>query len=103
MSNYVTVQKAITNKQQIYAVYNGYKRQLCPHQIGSIKGVAHGFFYQFAGEDESGIARETELNWRCFPLDEMREVMYIEGSFYPKGKFVMPPSGLDKVEVSIPA
>jgi hypothetical protein len=101
MSNYVTVQKAITNKQQIFAVFNGYKRKLCPHQLGTIKGVAHGFFYQFGGESESGLSTETEKNWRCFPLDEMREVMYIEGPFLPKGKFTMAPSGLEKVEVSV--
>ncbi len=99
MSNYVTIQKAIQNKQQIFAIHNGYRRKMCPHLLGTINGVAHAFFYQFDGESSSGVSKETALNWRCFQVDELREVHYIEGPFLPKGKFVMPDSGIDKIEV----
>jgi hypothetical protein len=101
MSNYSIIHKAIENKQQIFAIHNGYKRSLCPHVLGSIKGVSFVLFYQFAGESDSGLSKETDKNWRLFPVEDLREVQYIEGPFFPAGKSKADKTLFEKIDFKV--
>jgi len=77
MSNvYDVVRNAIATKQIIYANYQGYDREMCPHVIGRNKeGREQALFYQFAGETSTGrITEDAPKNWRCIPLDGLTNV-----------------------------
>lgn len=47
MNRYEVVKKAIQNKKQIIAKYNGLVREMCPHVIGTKSGRQQALFYQY--------------------------------------------------------
>ena len=34
MSTYELIKDAILNKRQVFAIYKGYRREMCPHTLG---------------------------------------------------------------------
>ena len=55
-NTYEIVRKAIIEKKQIVAEYQGHKREMCPHVIGKKYGENQALFYQFGGTSSSGIS-----------------------------------------------
>jgi hypothetical protein len=72
---YAIVRQAIVDKHQIVGMYHGRWREMCPHAIGTKKGVRNALCYQFAGDSEKGLGPPGSLNnWRCIHIDELTEV-----------------------------
>jgi hypothetical protein len=89
--NYGTIYAAIERRVAIIATYNGQRRLLCPHALGSKKGRTQALFYQAAGGSSSGLgAPGSGANWRCMDLAKLSEVDLYPGSLYSGGNHSSP-------------
>jgi hypothetical protein len=80
MGTYEIIRDAIQRKRQVVAYYKGYRREMCPHVIGTKGGRDHALFFQFAGESKSGL--QPGGDWRCIDIDELEDVSSREGQWY---------------------
>jgi len=102
MNNYDIIKQAILKKQQITATYNGLHREMCPHVIGKKNGKAHCLFYQFAGQSSSGSIVPNSLeNWRCIPVDKLKDVVAREGEWNTAGNHSTSQTCVDDVDVEV--
>ena len=68
-NNYDLIAKAIKEKLQVTAFYQGFYREMCPHALGSKNGRKQALFYQFGGESSKGtVTPGSTFNWRCIPI-----------------------------------
>jgi hypothetical protein len=83
-STFLSIERAIRNKQIVCAMYQGHYREMCPHTLGWSKiGKEHALLYQFAGSSKSGLGADGSYqNWRCVDLDELTEVVVKDGSWH---------------------
>ena len=82
-NNYDLIAKAIKEKLQVTAYYQGFYREMCPHALGSKKGRKQALFYQFGGESSKGtVTPGSTFNWRCIPIDGLTEVTLQSGQWY---------------------
>jgi hypothetical protein len=77
---YEIVRQAIIDKRQIIADYNGCRREMCPHSIGTKNGRPQALFFQFAGDSNSGLPPDGE--WRCIPIDGLSNVIARNGAWH---------------------
>ena len=84
MDAYTIIRDAILNKDSVAGWFDGFDRQLSPHIIGTNKqGRRQALFYQYGGGSKSGLgAGGSRANWRCIPVDEMRNVSTISGVWH---------------------
>lgn len=100
---YRLIRRAIVRRQQIWAVYKGLPRALCPHAIGHKQGRARCLVYQFGGRSQTrAIVPGSPDNWRCMAVDELREVQVREGAWYTAWNFARPSSCIDELDVAVP-
>lgn len=102
-STYDIVRDAILNKQIVIGVYDGYRREMCPHAIGlGPKGNEQALFYQFAGESSSGLGPAgSPKNWRCIPLDNLKIVEVIDGMWQSAPNHSRPQTCVKKIDVEV--
>src|SRR6266478_5763891 len=62
--------QAMAARSQIFCIYDGYPRELCPHIFGHTKGQEVGLTYQFGGQSKRGLRPGGE--WRCLLLSKVR-------------------------------
>ena len=80
---YAMIRQAIINKEQVFATYNGYRREMTPHVIGTKNGKEQALFYQFGGDSSSGLgAAGSPSNWRCIPISGLSDVETREGEWH---------------------
>jgi hypothetical protein len=80
-ANYTLFRNAILAEQQVTCLYEGRKRELCPHIIGTNKsGEEVVLAWQFAGES-SGLLPQ----WRCLRLANVRDAHRRKGPWYAGG------------------
>lgn len=81
--SYLLIRQAIAEKKQIFADYQGYPRQMCPHVIGTTAGKEQALFYQFGGLSSKGaVTHNSENNWRCMPISGLTNIRIQEGPWY---------------------
>jgi len=75
---YALFRDAILREQQIVCVYDGRRRELCPHIIGTSKsGEEVVLAWQFAGESSGPLPQ-----WRCLRLANVSDARAREGSWH---------------------
>jgi hypothetical protein len=80
-ATYTLFRNAILGEQQVVCLYDGRRRELCPHIIGTNKsGEEVVLAWQFAGES-SGPLRQ----WRCLKLANVRDARVREGRWHEGG------------------
>jgi hypothetical protein len=74
--SYELVRQAIVEKKAITAYYHGQFREMCPHVLGTKRGVRHALFYQFGGQSNSRPIQPdgSPANWRCIDIDQLSNV-----------------------------
>ena len=102
MSNYDVIREAINNQDQIIAMYDGYRRELCPHVIGMKNGRPHALFYQFGGDSKSGLQPEgSPRNWRCIFVDELSDVTARQGDWHTAPNHSRPQTCVDQIDLEV--
>jgi len=83
MSGYELLRSAVREQRQVVAGYQGYRREFCPHILGTKAGKARVLAYQFGGETSGGpIASPHAGEWRCFEVDKLVDLELREGEWY---------------------
>lgn len=100
-SQYAIIREAIVRKQHIYAVYKGHYREMCPHVIGTKNGREQALFYQFGGESSSGLSMDPRMNWRCCVIDELSDVVAVDGDWHTAENHSRPQTCVDEIDVEV--
>jgi hypothetical protein len=79
---YALVRRAIEQRLQVQATFDGHQRRMCPHVIGSRDGQPRVLFFQFAGSSGRGLPPGGD--WRCLPLDGLTEVSVQDGRWHTR-------------------
>lgn len=98
--NYSIIRDAIERKQHIIATYKGHQREMCPHTLGTKNGRPQALFYQFGGESSSGLDPDgSAKNWRCLPVDELRDVVAKAGEWHTAPNHTRKQSCVDDIDI----
>jgi hypothetical protein len=82
-ATYSIVRRAIINKEQVIATYDGHVREMCPHVLGTKDGRPQALFYQFGGFSHSGLGpMGSPDNWRCLPIEGLSDVSTRAGEWH---------------------
>jgi hypothetical protein len=77
-ATYALFRDAILGAQQIVCLYDGRRRELCPHIIGTSRnGEEVVLAWQFAGESSGPLPQ-----WRCLKLAGVSEAHAREGRWH---------------------
>jgi len=102
MSNYELIRNAILGKQQVFAVYDTYRRELCPHAIGTKNGRQQALFYQFGGSGSKGPVTPGGLsNWRCIPIDGLSNITVQSGEWHTAANHSKAQTCIDNIDIEI--
>ena len=85
------------------ATYNGHRREMCPHVIGTKNGRRQALFYQFGGTSSSGgrIKPGSTQNWRCIPVDGLTNVEVREGEWHTASNHSVPQTCVDIIDLEV--
>jgi hypothetical protein len=100
---YEIIKSAIKKRQQVLATYQGKHREMCPHALGTKKGVEQALFFQFGGESGSKgrITSDTKDNWRCIKLSDLSNVSVREGQWHTFDNHSMTSTCIDIIDVQV--
>ena len=98
---YSIIRQAILDRSQIVATYEGHRREMCPHVIGTKHRRAQALFFQFGGSSQSGLPPGGE--WRCMPIDTLKDVAARTGPWYTGTGHSRPQTCVGVVDVSVGA
>ncbi len=98
---YELIWEAINEKKQVIATYRGFRREMCPHVLGSKGGRPQALFYQFGGESSSGLSSDPTQNWRCMYIDELAKVEVVSGEFHTAPNHTRPQTCVDSIDIEV--
>ncbi|HYT04547.1 MAG TPA: hypothetical protein VEM13_06670 [Gemmatimonadales bacterium] len=102
MTTYELLREATLNRRQVWAVYHGRPRALCPHVLGMKGSDQHCLGYQFAGESASGtIVPGSSDNWRCFAVAGLSQVSIREGPWFTAPNWDRRQTCVDRIDVEV--
>jgi len=79
-ATYELFRQAILEEKQVTCVYNGHRREVCPHIIGHTGGDEKVLAFQFAGETSTRLPPGGE--WRCLFLARVQDVGLRDGPWH---------------------
>ncbi|HET6997446.1 MAG TPA: hypothetical protein VFI03_02565 [Solirubrobacterales bacterium] len=97
---YALVREAIEGRRQVHATFDGHRRRLCPHVIGTRNGEPRALFFQFGGASSRGLLPGGD--WRCLPLDGLSDVSVHDGVWHTRAHSE-PQRCIDDVDLEIEA
>lgn len=101
-SAYSTIRAAIQNKTNISATYQGHRRELSPHVIGTKSGRKQTLSYQFGGTSSTGLGPLGSAdNWRCMEIDDMQDVRPMDGPWHTAPTHSQPQTCVDSIDVEV--
>jgi hypothetical protein len=96
-ATYALIRNAILGEQQVICTYEGRRRELCPHIIGTNKsGEEVVLAWQFAGESSGKLPQ-----WRCLRLPLIRDAVARDGSWYEGGSHKMTQKCVTEIDIDI--
>jgi hypothetical protein len=102
MNNYELIRNAILNKQQVFAIYETYSRELCPHAIGIKNGRQQALFYQFGGSGSKGpIVPGALSNWRCLPIEGLSNITVQAGKWHTAENHGKAQTCIDDIDIEV--
>jgi hypothetical protein len=91
--------QAIAGRKQIFCIYDGYPRELCPHILGHAKGQEVALTFQFGGKSKSGLPPEGE--WRCLWLSKVRNAQLRDGPWHAGSSHTQPQPCVETVDLDV--
>ena len=101
MEGWELLERAIQERQQVVATYNGRPRAFCPHALGMKGDKRHVLVYQF--DAARRIGERPTTGWRCLEIDKLEDVSAQPGEWHTAPNVFNPQSCLDQVEVVVSA
>jgi hypothetical protein len=97
---YALVRRAIEERRQVHATYDGHQRRMCPHVLGAKDGQPRALFFQFAGSSGRGLPPGGD--WRCLQLHGLTDVSVHDGPWHTRAHSE-PQRCVDEVDLEIEA
>jgi hypothetical protein len=97
LDTWALLERAVRQREQVVATYNGRRRAFCPHALGIKRGRRHVLAYQFAGE--AGQTRAE--GWRCMDVDKLESVVTRPGPWHSAPNIYNPQSCMDEVHLVV--
>ena len=97
---YGLIRAAMLARRQVVATYKGHRRELCPHVLGTKEGRRQALFFQFGGGSSSALPPGGE--WRCIPVDGLKDVVVRDGPWHTGVGHQYPETCLDTIDVEAP-
>jgi hypothetical protein len=82
MNHVALLRRAIQERRQVIATYQGRPREFCPHVLGTTKGEWVCLAYQFGGESSRPLVPGSDANWRCFKAHDLSNVTVRDGEWH---------------------
>lgn len=101
MRTYDLIKQAIQNRQCVTCTYNGFKRKMTPHVLGTKNGTRQALFYQYGGDSSSGLSSDPTQNWRCIPVDKIKDLSINPDRFQTANNHSKTQSCVDTIDVEI--
>lgn len=80
-ATYALFRDAILGERQVVCTYDGRRRELCPHIIGTSRnGEEVVLAWQFAGQSSGPLPQ-----WRCLRIAEVRDARLRRGPWHEGG------------------
>ena len=95
---YELLRRAILERRQVEARFDGRPRRFCPHAIGRRDGRPRALVFQVAGHSSRGLPAGGD--WRCLAVDRLTEVSLRDGPWRSR-EHSQPQHGIDEVALSI--
>ena len=96
-ATYALVRNAILRQQQLVCTYDGRRRELCPHIIGTNKTDEEVVLaWQFAGESAGRLPQ-----WRCLRLSRVRDASTRDGRWYEGGSHKTAQSCVTAIDLDV--
>ena len=96
---YELIRTAVLERKQVVATYNGHRRELCPHVLGTKEGRRQALFFQFGGGSSSALPQGGE--WRCIPVDGLEDVVVRDGPWHTSFGHHYPETCVDEIDVAV--
>lgn len=101
-STYQQIRDAIAKKLQVFAMYRGKYREMCPHVIGTKKGKNKALFYQFGGESTTGLEPDgSPSNWRDTFVDDLQILEIRRGPWHTAPNHSRPQKAVDEIDLEV--
>ncbi|MDO8324906.1 MAG: hypothetical protein Q7T23_18435 [Phenylobacterium sp.] len=97
--NYELIKRAILEEKQVVFMYQGLRREACPHVLGRKHGLEKVLFFQFGGQSNSGLP--VGGMWRCVFLSEVHGIELVDGEWHSRDSHKQPQSCVDDVHVEM--
>jgi hypothetical protein len=98
-SNYALFEQAMAMRKQIFCMYGGYPRALCPIILGHSQGQEKALTYQFGGQSKSGLPPQGE--WRCLWLSKVSNVQLRDGPWFAGSSHTQPQGCVEIVDLDV--
>jgi transcriptional regulator with XRE-family HTH domain len=98
-ATYRVLRLAILQRMQVTCTYRGKYRELCPLVLGEKEGEQKCLGFQFAGETRSTLPRGGE--WRCFFVNEIRDIRLRKGRWYEGDSHKRPQACVEIIDVDV--
>ena len=97
---YQFLRDAILHKRQVVCIYNGLRREVCPHMIGVGKdGSEMVLSYQFAGQSSKGLPAGGE--WRCMRVADINDATSRVGEWHTGDNHSRPQTCVKLIDLEV--
>ena len=98
-ATYRRLREAMLQRMQVTCTYRGKYRELCPVVLGHREGEEKCFAFQFGGDTGSSLRRDGD--WRCFFVNEMRDIRVRKGRWYEGDSHKRPQACIEIIDVDV--
>jgi hypothetical protein len=97
--NYALFEQAMIMRKQVFCMYDGYPRELCPIILGHSQGQEKALTYQFGGKSKSGLPPRGE--WRCLWLSKISNIQLRDGPWRSGSNHSQPQDCVEIVDLDV--
>jgi hypothetical protein len=94
---------SVRRRQPISAVYDGCRRELCPHRLGWNRDDERRVLcYQSGGDSVSGLGEPgARSNWRCLAVEKLSQVEWTSDTWHTAPNHSRPQTCIVRVEMDV--
>jgi hypothetical protein len=97
--NYDLFKQAMRMRKQIFCMYDGHPRELCPVILGHSQGQEKALTYQVGGTSKSVLPPGGE--WRCLSLAKVSDVQLRDGPWRVGSSHTQPQRCVEIVDMDV--
>lgn len=98
-ANYNLIRQAMLSSKPVALTYQGHRRLVCAHVIGTKKGLPQVLTFQYGGTSSSGLPAGGQ--WRCMMIGQVQDVEIIEGKWETHAGHNKTQTCVDQIDVEL--